>query len=161
MHNEQHTYIISWAGPRLVAVATGGFTCVFEQKVNDVHPIVHLKQTVMVVKLKCFSVFQKIKRFSQYYPISPGCQKLAQSHTSLVSDKLAFTFAFFKATLSWHALMLNHSLTQKASTAPSDLTLSVVSVIILTLKQLVEFQRKSPSGIQMQHTARLVRSLCL
>lgn len=95
----------------------------------------------------CFEVF-----------IQFHLQKLAQSHTSLVFGKLIFMFTSLKAKHSWCALVLNLSLTQKALAALGEPTLSVVSVIILTLKQLVEFQWKYTAGIQIQHAARSVSS---
>lgn len=42
MQNDHHTHIMNGSSPRLVAVATSGFICVPEQKVNEVHPTMHL-----------------------------------------------------------------------------------------------------------------------
>lgn len=58
--NDCHTHFMNCDGPWLVAVATGGFICVPEQEVNEVHPTVHLERRTTLsdgFELKLFQSF--------------------------------------------------------------------------------------------------------
>lgn len=44
VQNDHRTHVMNCDSPWLVAVATGGFICVPEQEVNEVHPTMRLKR---------------------------------------------------------------------------------------------------------------------